>query len=243
MSIIEETSLRNWLESIKPIIAKEDCSFLTSLIDGTETILTTSYSEEKIKSFLENIPLYHEVAKYNLYNYLIENFINMKASFGFYDLDIVEKKNEVQLVTVADSVLYPIVKCMFFDRFKGELPFHEGRLINYATISIFTREKYSKEEREFLVEHNKRIKAMLESVSRIQNDPLVCKKDEQIKELLDAEYGLDSLNTFINFCSSYFCDGFLPSVTNLTGKENVDGSSIEYDLGTGILVKKIIVKV
>ena len=95
MSIIEETALRNWLESIKPIISKEDCSFLTSLIDGTETILKTSYSEEKIKSFLENIPLYHEVAKYNLYNYLIENFNNIKASFGFYDLDIVEKKNEV----------------------------------------------------------------------------------------------------------------------------------------------------
>jgi len=243
MSIIEETVLRNWLKSIKPIISKEDCSFLTSLIDGTETILTTSYSEEKIKSFLENTPLYHEVAKYNLYNYLIENFNNIKASFGFYDLDIVEKENEVQLVTVANSVLYPIVKCMFFDRFKGELPFHEGGLINYATISIFTREKYSKEERDFLVEHNKKIKVMLENFGHIQDDPLVCKKDEQIKELLDAEYGLDSLNTVINFCSSYFCDGFLPSVTNLIGKENVDGSRIEYDLGTGILVKKIIDRV
>lgn len=243
--IMTKDELMNAYFNTKSILTPWNMVYMRKLINGEYSILDDNYLVNTRISLLHNLPLYHEIAKYNLYNILLNSFESIKEQYESYPLTINNEKDALQLATIADGVCYPIVSCMFFDRFKRELPFYEESAIHVASISIFTREMYSIKERFNLYKQSQEVEKMLLSMHpTINEDPLVNAKRKERRALFEDCHTSISLNNIINTCASeFFQDNILPTSEVLREQNYVDGSCITFKSSPEVLVKKFVDKI
>lgn len=229
----------------RPILNPWIMLYMIKVINGEYSILENNYLGNTRISLLHNLPLYHEIAKYNLYNNLFNSFESIKKQHDIFPLTINNEKDALQLATVVDGVCYPIISCMFFDRFKRELPFYEESVIHVASISIFTRELYSIKERLNLYKQSQEVEKMLLSMHpTINEDPLVNAKRKERSALFEDCHTSVSLNNIINTCASdFFQKNILPTSEVLREQNYVDGSCITFKSSPEVLVKKFVDKI
>ena len=244
MEIMTKHELTAYLRAIKPTMIDETYLFVLRLIEGENAILKADPNEANRELLLHNLPLYHEVVKFSLYNSLMSCFTEIMAKRQSFPLSIDFKKGNLQLATMADGTCYPIVSCMFFDRFKQGLPFYDDIPAHVACVSMFSREMYSDEERLALFEQISKVSSMLKAAHPVlKNDPLINAGGERRERLLNALETEPVLNYIINTCSADFLGRFGNPSEVLSEKEYSDGSCTTYRLGPEILVKKFVDKV
>ena len=226
-----------------PLLKEGINLYIKSLIVGEKSILDEDSFIDSRVALLQSLPLYHDVAKFNLYNNILSSFEKIKEQHEDFPLNIDKMKDILQLSTVANDIYYPIVSCMFFDRFGGVLPFYEVGAIHVATISIFTNALYSKKERTDIYRLNEEVIKMLKSMHPVlDDDPLVNKKRREMEALLEAEKTAIPINNVINTCASEFLETLKLPTNSLNEKQSGDGSCISYKKGPEVLIKKFVSK-